>query len=185
MFEKKQNVFDDFIAAAEWLIANKYTNPKKLAIGGGSNGGLLMGAVLTQRPDLFCAVYCGVPLLDMIRYHKFGYANIWAEEYGSADNPEQFLYLLKYSPYHNIRPGVKYPSVLFVASDNDARCYPLHAMKMAARLQEVDPRGKPILLIVQKKSGHGGGTTISESIDQQVDTWAYLLDNVGLMPPEK
>ena len=186
MFEKKQNVFDDFISAAEWLIANKYTNPKKLVIGGGSNGGLLMGAVLTQRPDLFCAVYCGVPLLDMIRYQKFGYANIWAEEYGSADNPEQFPYLLKYSPYHNVRAGAKYPAVLFVASDNDARCYPLHAMKLAARLQaEGDPKGGPILLIVQKVSGHSGGTKLSESIDQQVDIWSFLMDNVGLVPPKK
>jgi prolyl oligopeptidase len=185
MFEKKQNVFDDFIAAAEWLIKNQYTSPDRLAISGGSNGGLLMGAALTQRPDLFRAVLCSVPLLDMIRYQKFGYANIWAEEYGSADNPEQFPYLLKYSPYHNVRPGVKYPSVLFIASDNDARCYPLHAMKMAARLQEADPRGRPILLLVQKKSGHGGGTTISESIGQQVDNLAYLMDNVGLMPPKK
>lgn len=185
MFEKKQNVFDDFIAAAEWLIANKYTNPNRIAIAGASNGGLLMGAALTQRPDLFRAVYCGVPLLDMIRYHKFGYANIWAEEYGSADNPEQFPYLLKYSPYHNIRPGVKYPSILFVASDNDARCYPLHAMKMAARLQAADPQGRPILLLVQKKSGHGGGTTITESISQSVDILSYLMDNVGLMTPKK
>lgn len=185
MFGKKQNVFDDFISAAEWLIANKYTNPNRLAIGGGSNGGLLMGAVLTQRPDLFCAVYCGVPLLDMIRYHKFGYANIWAEEYGSADNPGQFPYLLKYSPYHNVRAGSKYPAVLFVASDNDARCYPLHAMKMAARMQEADPHGKPILLIVQKASGHGGGTKLSESIDQQVDIWSFLMDNIGLMPRKK
>ncbi len=181
MFDKKQNVFDDFLAAAEWLIRNKYTNPQRLVIGGGSNGGLLMGAAVTQRPDLFCGVYCAVPLLDMIRYHKFGYANIWAEEYGSADHKDQFPYLLKYSPYHNVKAGVRYPAVLFVASDNDARCYPLHAMKMAARMQETgDPQGGPILLIIQKASGHGGGTRISESIDQQVDVWSFLMERAGI-----
>ncbi|MDI6809135.1 MAG: prolyl oligopeptidase family serine peptidase [Candidatus Eisenbacteria bacterium] len=185
MFEKKQNVFDDFIGAAEWLIANKYTSPQKLAIGGGSNGGLLMGAVLTQRPDLFKAVYCGVPLLDMIRYQKFGYSNIWAEEYGSSDNADQFPYLLKYSPYQNVRAGTEYPSVLFVASDNDPRVHPLHAMKMAARMQDADPNGAPILLIIQKESGHGGGTRISESIDQQVDIYSFLMSSVGITSPKK
>lgn len=183
MLDKKQNVFDDFLAAAEWLIQQGYTNPKKIVIGGASNGGLLMGAAITQRPDLFAGVYCGVPLLDMIRYHQFGYANIWADEYGSAEQPEQFLCLLKYSPYHNVQPGVRYPPVLFVASDNDARCYPLHAMKMAARMQETgDPAGGPILLLVQKKSGHGGGTRLSESIDQQVDIWSFLMSccDIGL-----
>jgi len=180
MLDKKQNVFDDFIAAAEWLIENKYTNPKKLAIGGASNGGLLMGAVTVQRPDLFRVVYCGVPLLDMLRYHKFGYANIWAEEYGSADNPEQFNCLLKYSPYHNIVAGIEYPATLFVASENDARCYPLHTLKMVAHMQEANPDGEPILLLVQKNSGHGGGITLSTRIEQQVDIWAFLMDKVGL-----
>ncbi len=181
MREKKQNVFDDFLAAAEWLIREGYTRPDKLVIGGASNGGLLMGAAITQRPELFAGVYCGVPLLDMIRYHKFGFANIWAEEYGSAEDPELFSCLLKYSPYHNIRPGTRFPAVLFVASDNDARCYPLHAMKMTARMQETAvPNSGPVLLIVQKASGHGGGTKISESIDQQVDVWSFLMSCCGI-----
>lgn len=180
MLENKQNTFDDFIAAAEWLIDNKYTNPDKLAIGGGSNGGLLVGAVTVQKPDLFKAVYCAVPLLDMLRYHKFGFANIWSEEYGSADDPEQFKYLLKYSPYHNVVDGTKYPATLFTGSENDARCYPLHAMKMAARMQEANPEGAPILILIQKKSGHGGGTTLSERIEQQADTRAFLMDKLGM-----
>jgi prolyl oligopeptidase len=184
MLDKKQNVFDDFIAAAEWLIENKYTERDKLAIGGGSNGGLLVGAVVVQRPELFKIVYCAVPLLDMLRYHKFGYANIWAEEYGSAEDPEQFKYLHEYSPYHNVIDGTDYPAMLFVGSENDARCYPLHAMKMAARMQEANHSGEPILLLVRKKSGHGGGTTITESIEQQAEVWAFLMDKVGLTPPK-
>lgn len=185
MLANKQNVFDDFFAAAEWLIRNQYTRPEKLVIGGGSNGGLLMGAALVQRPDLFRAVYCGVPLLDMIRYHKFGYANIWAEEYGSAEDPEQFKYLLQYSPYHHVVEGTDYPAVLFTASENDARCYPLHAMKMTARMQAADPQGQPILLLVERKSGHGGGTQLSEQIEQQADIWAFLMSAVGLRPKGK
>ncbi|MFH1231520.1 MAG: prolyl oligopeptidase family serine peptidase [Planctomycetota bacterium] len=185
MLDKKQNVFDDFITATEWLIENKYTNPRKIAIGGGSNGGLLIGAVTVQRPDLFNAAYCGNPLLDMLRYHKFGYANIWAEEYGNADNPEQFKYLLKYSPYHNVVDGTRYPSILFVGSENDARCYPFHAMKMVAKMQSrlYVGEGEPILLLVHKKSGHGGGTTLSETIQYKTDVWSFLMDNVGLKPP--
>ena len=182
MLDKKQNVFDDFIAAGEWLIENKYTNQQKIAIGGASNGGLLIGAVVVQKPDLFKAAYCGVPLLDMLRYHKFGYANIWAEEYGSADSPEQFKYLIKYSPYHNVVNGTKYPAILFVGSDNDARCYSFHAMKMVAKMQDANPNGEPILLLVQKKSGHGGGTTLSETIQQETDIWSFLMDKVGLKP---
>jgi len=185
MLDKKQNVFDDFIAAAEWLIENKYTNPQRLAIGGGSNGGLLTGAVTVQRPDLFKVIQCEVPLLDMLRYHKFSYANIWAEEYGNADDPEQFKYLLKYSPYHNVVDGAKYPAVLFIASDNDARCHPLHAMKMAARMQAANAGNEPIFLLMQKKSGHVGGTTMSEDIEQASDIWSFLMDKVGLMPPKE
>jgi len=180
MLEKKQNVFDDFIAAAEWLIYNDYTTREKLVIGGASNGGLLVGAVAVQRPELFKAVYCAVPLLDMLRYHKFGYANIWAEEYGSAEDPAQFSYLRKYSPYHNIINGTSYPAMLFVGSENDARCHPFHAMKMVARIQEADPDGEPILLLVRKKSGHSGGTTITELIEQQAETWAFLMAQVRL-----
>ena len=142
MKEKKQNCFDDFIAAAEWLIANGWTSPAKLAIRGGSNGGLLVGACLVQRPDLFRAVLCEVPLLDMVNYHRFGLANIWAEEYGSSDDPAQFAYLRAYSPYHNLVAGRSYPAFLCTGSENDARVDPLHARKMVARLQELDPRGR-------------------------------------------
>lgn len=182
MLEKKQNVFDDFIAAAEWLIDNEFTSSEKLIIGGGSNGGLLVGSVTVQRPELFKAVHCAVPLLDMLRYHKFGYANIWAEEYGSAENPQQFDYLLKYSPYHNVVDGISYPAMIFIGSENDARCYPLHAMKMTARMQEANPKGQPILLLVRKKSGHGGGTTITELIEQQAEVWAFLMEQARLNP---
>lgn len=184
MLDKKQNVFDDFIAGAEWLISNRYTRREKLVIGGASNGGLLTGAVLVQRPDLFRAVYCGVPLLDMVRYHKFGYANIWAEEYGSADDSVQLDYLLDYSPYHNVVDGTAYPAVLLVGSDNDARCYPLHAMKMAARLQAAQAGPAPVYLLVRKHAGHGGGTTLTESINEQADIWSFLMDQAGLSPPE-
>ena len=135
MMEKKQNVFDDFIAAGEWLIANHYTNSSKLAIEGGSNGGLLVGASLTQRPDLFRAVVCEYPLLDMLRFQKFMKGSFWVPEYGSADDPEQFKYLLKYSPYQNVKDGTAYPAVLFITGDGDTRVAPLHARKMAARLQ--------------------------------------------------
>ncbi len=182
MLGKKQNVFDDFLSAAEWLIENNYTNPSKLVIGGASNGGLLVGAALVQRPDLFRAVYCGVPLLDMLRYHKFGFSNIWAEEYGNADDPTQFEYLMEYSPYHNVIDSTSYPAVLFIGSENDARCHPLHAMKMAARLQAANPFGQPALIVVQKRSGHGGGTTQSELIEQNADIWAFLMHYAGLQP---
>jgi prolyl oligopeptidase len=184
MRENKQNVFDDFIAAGEWLIDNKYTTPEKLAISGGSNGGLLVGAVAVQRPDLFKVVKCSVPLLDMVRYHKFGIANIWSEEYGTAEDAEQFEYLLEYSPYHNIRDGEKYPAMLIVGSDNDARVDPMHARKMAARLQEADAGNEPILLIVQGDSGHGGAVTLSERIEQTADGWAFLMDQLGMQPGE-
>jgi prolyl oligopeptidase len=180
MKEKKQNVFDDFISAAEWLISNNYTNPQKLAIGGGSNGGLLVGAVTVQRPDLFKAVYCGVPLLDMIRYHKFGLANIWSEEYGNSDNPDQFKYLLKYSPYQNVIENIKYPAILFTGSEDDARVDPLHARKMTAKMQAASSGLEPILVLIRRASGHGGGTTISTQIEQNSDIHAFLMEKIGL-----
>ncbi len=180
MFEKKQNVFDDFIAAGEWLIANNYTNPQKLAIGGGSNGGLLVGAVAVQRPDLFKAVDCAVPLLDMLRYHQFEFAKVWAEEYGSADDPEQFKYIYKYSPYHNVKEGVNYPTMLITGSARDARTNPLHARKMVARMQAANPNGQPILLREQTDSGHHGGTTISVQIEQAADAWAFMMNQLGI-----
>lgn len=182
MRERKQNVFDDFLAAAEWLIDNDYTNPEKLSIRGGSNGGLLVGAAMIQEPKLFNAVLCSVPLLDMVRYHKFGIANIWAEEYGSAEDADEFKYLYAYSPYHNVETRDDYPAVLFIGSDNDARVDPLHARKMAALMQDVNPHGAPVLYIEQKASGHHGGTTISIRNEQLANIIAFLMEQLDMNP---
>jgi len=182
MFENKQNVFDDFIAAAEWLIQNKYTNSSKLAISGGSNGGLLVGAALTQRPDLFQAVVCAYPLLDMVRYDKFLVAKFWVTEYGSAEDAKQFPYIYKYSPYHNVRPGTKYPAVLFITGDSDTRVAPLHARKMTALLQAANTSDRPILLHYDTKAGHSGGLPVSKQIDDQTDTLSFLFWQLGVTP---
>lgn len=187
MLGKKQNVFDDFAAAAEFLIQQRYTNPKKLAITGTSNGGLLMGASLTQRPELFRAVVCGYPLLDMLRFQKFMDGSYWVPEYGSAENPKQFAYLYKYSPYHNVKDGVKYPAVLLVTGDGDTRVAPLHARKMAARLQAAvanDP-GRPILLLYDTKSGHSGGRPVSKQVEENTDILSFLLWQVGATSAER
>ncbi|MDP1835868.1 MAG: prolyl oligopeptidase family serine peptidase [Chlamydiales bacterium] len=181
MLDKKQNVFDDFISAAEWLISKGYSSSSRLAIRGRSNGGLLVGAAMTQRPDLFRAVLCEVPLLDMVRYHKFGYSNVWSNEYGSADNIDQFQYLLRYSPYHCVRDGVQYPSILVRASENDARTDALHARKMVARLQAADPGGNPKFLVIDKDSGHFGGTTVSEQVRQRTEGLVFVMDQLGLL----
>ena len=138
MLDRKQNVFDDFYACAEWLVGNKWTSPKRLAIMGGSNGGLLTGVAVTQRPDLFCAAISGVPLLDMLRYQNFLLAKYWVPEYGSSESAEQFKWLRAYSPYHNLKAGTRYPAVLFTAGENDSRVHPLHARKMAARMQAMN-----------------------------------------------
>ena len=183
MFEKKQNVFDDFIAAAEYLIANQYTNSGKLAIQGGSNGGLLVGAALTERPELFQAVVCEYPLLDMLRFQKFLDGPYWVTEYGSSDNLEQFGYLLRYSPYQNVRKGTKYPSVLFVTGDGDTRVAPLHARKMTALLQADTGSERPILLLYDTKSGHSGGRPVNKIIDEQTDILSYLLWQLGVTAP--
>ncbi len=177
--ENKQNVFDDFIAAAEYLIANGYTTSGQLGIKGGSNGGLLVGAALVQRPDLFKAVLCEVPLLDMLRYHRFGFANIWVAEYGSAEDPDQFCYLQKYSPYHNIKEDTNYPATLITAGENDVRVDPLHARKMVAMLQKVDPQGEPHLLLIEGESGHGGGTTLSKKIRQTAMHFGFLMSEIN------
>jgi prolyl oligopeptidase len=179
MLEKKQNVFDDFIAAAEWLVSNKYTSPAHLAIRGRSNGGLLMGAMITQRPDLFAAVSCGYPLLDMVRYHKFLVAKFWVPEYGSADDPEQFKYLYAYSPYHHVSKGTKYPAVMFVSGDSDTRVAPLHARKMCALMQWANGSDRPILLHYDVTSGHSGGKPISKIIEDRVDELAFLCWQLG------
>jgi prolyl oligopeptidase len=184
MLEKKQNVFDDFIAAAEWLVQNKYTSPQRLAIRGRSNGGLLMGAAITQRPDLFAAVSCGYPLLDMIRYHKFLVAGYWVPEYGSSENPDQFKYIYAYSPYQHVKAGTKYPAVLFITGDSDTRVAPLHARKMAALMQASTGSDKPILLHYDTKAGHSGGTPISKEVDNITDEMDFLMWQLGMTPKQ-
>ncbi len=174
-FEKKQNTFDDFIAAGEWLIANKYTNSSKLAINGGSNGGLLVGACEVQRPDLFAAVICTYPLLDMIRFHKLLVGSFWVSEYGSADSVNQFPYLKAYSPYHNVQQGVDYPATLFVTGDADTRVAPAHARKMTALLQAASAGKRPIMLDYDVEAGHAGGEALTKSIDNQARTLSFLF----------
>jgi prolyl oligopeptidase len=183
MLDKKQNVFDDFIAAAEWLVKNGYTSSSRLAISGGSNGGLLVGAALTQRPDLVRAVVCTYPLLDMVRYHKFLVAGYWVPEYGSADDPTQYKYLAAYSPYHRVKKGVKYPGVLFITGDGDTRVAPLHARKMAALLQDQtgsDPAERPVLLKYDTKAGHSGGLPLSKQIENLTDEMRFLFWQLGV-----
>lgn len=183
MLGNKQNVFDDFIAAAEWLIASGYTSPERLGIRGGSNGGLLVGAALTQRPDLFRAVVCAVPLLDMLRYHHFLIARLWIPEYGAADDPEQYRWLRAYSPYHQVKEGTRYPAVLLTAAESDSRVHPLHARKMTARLQAAtaaDPAERPILLRLETKAGHGAGKPQAKVLDEQVDVWSFLGWQLGV-----
>jgi prolyl oligopeptidase len=180
MFEKKQTVFDDFFAAAEFLIANKYTASSRLAIWGGSNGGLLMGAAITQRPELYRAVVCSYPLLDMLRFHKFLEGPYWVSEYGSSENLDQFKYIYAYSPYHRVVDGRKYPSTLFVTGDGDTRVAPLHARKMAARLQTATGSAQPILLLYDTKSGHSGGRPVNKTIEEYTDILSYLFWQLGV-----
>jgi prolyl oligopeptidase len=180
MLGRKQNSFDDFIAAAEWLIAEGYTRPDRLAVAGGSNGGLLMGAVLTQRPDLFRAVVIQVPLLDMLRYHHFLIARLWIPEYGSADDLEQFRWLRAYSPYHHVRDGVSYPAVLLATAESDSRVDPLHARKMTARLQAASSSGRPVLLRLEARAGHGAGKPLSKVLDELTDTWTFVFSELGV-----
>jgi prolyl oligopeptidase len=178
--EKKQNSFDDFIAAAQYLIDSGYTNTNKLAISGGSNGGLLVGAVLTQRPDLFKAVVCAVPLLDMLRYQDFQVARLWIPEYGSSEDSSQFQYLLKYSPYQHVTKGVAYPAVLLTAGESDSRVDPLHARKMAAELQAATSSDNPILLYVEMNAGHGQGKPVSKRIEDAAGTWSFVFRALGI-----
>ncbi len=179
MLDKKQNVFDDMIAAAEHLIAEKYTDKNHLAVQGGSNGGLLMGAMITQRPDLFRAVVCQVPLLDMLHYQDFQIAKLWIPEYGSAENPEQFKWLYAYSPYHHVKPGAEYPAILFMTADTDTRVDPMHAKKMAALMQAEAKNGtsrdRPILLRIETKAGHGAGKPVTKQIDEFTDVYSFLF----------
>jgi prolyl oligopeptidase len=182
MLDRKQNVFDDFFAAAEWLIRDGWTTPERLAIQGGSNGGLLVGAAVTQRPALCRAAVCAVPLLDMVRYHQFSIARLWIPEYGSAEDPDQFVILYTYSPYHRVREGERYPAMLITAAESDTRVDPLHARKFAARLQAAQAaEDRPILLRIETKAGHGAGKPLTKQIDELTDVWSFLLGQLGLM----
>lgn len=180
--ERKQNVFDDFIAAAEYLIREGYTSPGKLAIGGGSNGGLLVGAAMTQRPDLFAVALPDVGVMDMLRYHKFTVGWAWASDYGSSDDPTAFKYLRAYSPLHNLEPGVCYPATLVSTADHDDRVVPGHSFKFAATLQSVQACDKPALIRIETKAGHGAGTPISKTIEQVADKWAFARYHMGIRP---
>jgi prolyl oligopeptidase len=180
MLDKKQNVFDDFIAAAEYLIREGYTQKSKLGIVGGSNGGLLVGAALTQRPDLFQAVVCGAPLLDMVRYDQFKVAKFWVPEYGTAQDPKQFPFIYKYSPYHHVEKGTNYPAVMFVTGDADTRVDPLHARKMAALLQASTGFDRPVLLRYDTKAGHSGGLPIDRQIETSADELSFLAWQLGI-----
>lgn len=182
MLDQKQNTFDDFISAAEWLIDSGYTTPERLAIRGGSNGGLLVGAALVQRPDLFGAVICTYPLLDMVRFHKFLVARWWVPEYGSADDPDQFEYIYRYSPYHNVVPGTPYPATLFVTGDADTRVAPLHARKMTALLQDANASEEPILIHYNTVAGHSGGRPVNEVIDDLLVQVQFLMWQTDIDP---
>ncbi len=184
VLDKKQNVFDDFIAAAEWLIANRYTNPQRLAITGASNGGLLTGAAITQHPDLFRAAIVGVPLLDMLRYQNFLMARYWVPEYGSAENADQFKYLLPYSPYQHVVSGTKYPAVLLTAGEHDSRVHASHARKMAALLQAStasDPAEQPVMVWVDRDAGHGQGKPLNLRIRDAADQRIFVMWQLGML----
>jgi len=179
MFEHKQNVFDDFFAAAQYLVDEKYTSVDHLAIRGRSNGGLLMGAAMTQHPEMFGAIWCGFPLLDMIRFQNFLVGKWWTAEYGSADNADQFPYLLKYSPYQNVKPGMKFPAIMFNTGDSDTRVDPLHARKMTALVQKDNANDRPILLHYQTISGHSAGVSITQAIEDTADELSFLWNEVS------
>jgi prolyl oligopeptidase len=177
---KKQNVFDDFIAAAEYLIKNKYTSKDYLAVSGGSNGGLLIGAMLTQRPDLFKVAFPAVGVLDMLRYNKFTAGAGWSYDYGTAEDSEQmFKYLYNYSPYHALKPGI-YPATMITTADHDDRVVPAHSFKFAARLQEYQQGTAPTLIRIETNAGHGAGQSTAQLINGQVDKWAFMFWNMGV-----
>ena len=177
---KKQNVFDDFISVAEWLIKNRYTNYDKIATMGWSNGGLLVGAIITQKPKLFKVAILGAPVLDMLRYHLFFGGKLWIPEYGNVENKKGFKNLLSYSPYHNIKNNVDYPATLILTADNDDRVHPMHAYKMTARLQEVNKSSNQILLRTEKKTGHGGAVSVHRLIEQETDILSFIFHHLGM-----
>jgi prolyl oligopeptidase len=179
MFDKKQNVFDDWFAAAEYLIQNKYTSPEHFAIRGRSNGGLLMGASMTQHPELFGAIWCGYPLLDMLRYQKFKVGHYWTTEYGSAENQKDFAYLIKYSPYQNVKESADYPAIMFFTGDNDTRVDPLHARKMTAIMQSASKSGRPVLLHNSTSGGHSAGVSVDQHIQDDADELTFLWTETG------
>ncbi len=181
---QKQNVFDDFIAAGEYLIEAGYTNPSKLAIFGGSNGGLLVGAVTNQRPDLFGAALPAVGVMDMLRFHKFTAGRYWVDDYGSSDNPEEFEALYAYSPYHNVKEGTEYPAVLVTTADTDDRVVPGHSLKYAAAIQAAQAGDAPVLIRIETRAGHGSGTPTTMAIKDYADRWAFLVDNLDMQLPE-
>jgi len=182
---KKQNVFDDFIAAAEWLIANKYTRPDKLAISGASNGGLLVGATLNQRPNLFGAALPAVGVMDMLRFNKFTIGWAWTSDYGSPENPEEFKALYAYSPVQNVKPGVKYPATLITTADHDDRVVPAHSFKYAATLQSAQAGAAPILIRIETRAGHGAGKPTSKIIEEAAQRWAFLVRALKIKLPKK
>jgi prolyl oligopeptidase len=179
MFDKKQNVFDDWFAAAEYLIANKYTTPERFAIRGRSNGGLLMGASMTQRPDLFGAIWCGYPLLDMLRYQMFEMGRTWTTEYGSAESAKDYPYILKYSPYQNVKAGTKYPAIFFFTGDGDTRVDPMNARKMTPLMQTATSSGRPILLHYSLKGGHSAGVSQTQLVQDYADEMSFLWTETG------
>lgn len=183
MLGRKQNVFDDFIAAAEYLIAERYTSPGRLVIGGASNGGLLVGAAMTQRPDLFAVALPAVGVMDMLRYQKFTIGWAWVPEYGSADSAAQFAYLIRYSPLHNLKPGTDYPATLVTTADHDDRVVPAHSFKFAAALQAATTGRRPALIRIETRAGHGAGKPTSKLIEEQADRWAFAADQLGLAVP--
>ncbi len=181
MLDKKQNVFDDFIAAAEYLIAEKYTSTPRLAVEGGSNGGLLVGAVMAQRPELFGVALPAVGVMDMLRFHKFTVGWGWVVEYGSSDKEDQFAYLYKYSPLHNLKPGVCYPATMVTTADHDDRVVPAHSFKFAATLQAAQACAKPVVIRIETRSGHGS-SNLSKAIESLTDQWAFMFHNMGVTP---
>ena len=183
--ENKQNVFDDFIGAAEYLIREKYTSPQKLAIAGGSNGGLLIGAVINQRPELFAAALPAVGVMDMLRFHKFTIGSAWVYDYGSSDDAQQFKALYAYSPLHNIKPGTKYPATLVTTGDHDDRVVPAHSFKYAATLQAAQNGPAPVLIRIETKAGHGAGKPTAKIIEEAADKWAFVMQNLGMRYPAR
>jgi len=174
--ERKQNVFDDFCAAAQWLVKERYTSSTHLGIGGGSNGGLLVGAVMTQRPELFAACIPEVGVMDMLRFHKFTIGWAWTDDYGCADEEKDFHVLRAYSPLHNLKPGTRYPATLIMTADHDDRVVPAHSFKFAAALQQAHAGDAPVVIRIEERAGHGAGTPTGKLIQMEADKWSFLLD---------